>query len=58
MSSITLQFGFNVPRKVIYDAFVDTMYFLSYLGKSLSTRGPKLKCIIAKVVVSPYWMAG
>lgn len=26
MSSINLEFGFNVPRKVIYDAFVDQMY--------------------------------
>lgn len=32
MTTINLDFGFNVPRHVIYEALVQPQYYLVYLG--------------------------
>ena len=32
MTTINLDFGFNVPRNVIYEALVQPKYYLVYLG--------------------------
>lgn len=57
MTSINLEFGFNVPRKVIYDAFVDQMYFIDNQGKLFNTPEQKLKSKMEKGAVSQSWMA-
>ena len=59
MSNLQIEYGFNVPRNVIYEAFVDQMYFLPYQGKLCSTLGLKPKfrtqkealfqCLMAKL---------
>lgn len=57
MTSINLEFGFNVPRKVIYDAFVDQMYFIDNQGKLFNTPEQKLKSKMEKGAASQSWMA-
>lgn len=58
MSSINLQFGFNVPRKIIYDAFVDQMYLTNNEGKLCSILVQKQKSRTEKVVISRFLTEG
>lgn len=57
MSSINLEFGFNVPRKVIYDAFVDQMYLTFNEGKLSSTQEQKHKFKMGKEAIFQFSMA-
>lgn len=49
MSTINLEFGFNVPRQLIYEALTDQMYSLSHLGKLCNILAQKLEYRINKV---------
>lgn len=56
MSNLQLEYGFNVPRHVIYETFVDQMYLPPNQGKLCSTLGLKPKFRMLKEVVSPCLM--
>ena len=54
MSTINLEFGFNVPRQLIYEALTDQMYFFIHLGKSCNTLEQKLEYRIKKADSSSF----
>ena len=58
MTSINMEFGFNVPKSVIYEALTHPMYFLIYSGKSCSTPDRRPKSNPKKEDNSSFWMEG
>lgn len=58
MTSLNMEFGFNVPKAVIYEALTHPLYFFMDSAKSCSTLGLRRRSNPRREGNSSFWMEG